>query len=102
MGKKTPLYESHIELKARMVDFAGWDMPVQYNSLIKEHKSVRSSAGMFDVSHMLAIDIFGTDSKVYKNCLPMTLQSSVLQGRHSIHACSMRAAESLMTLSSIS
>ncbi len=65
MGTKTPLYDNHVALQARMVDFAGWDMPVQYGSLIDEHKSVRNGAGMFDVSHMLAVDITGSDSKAF-------------------------------------
>jgi aminomethyltransferase len=49
---RTPLYDSHVELGAKMVDFAGWDMPVQYEGVIVESLSVRESAGMFDVSHM--------------------------------------------------
>ncbi len=69
MGNKTPLFEIHQELQARMVDFAGWDMPVQYGSLIDEHKSVRATAGMFDVSHMLAVDITGSESKSYLDIL---------------------------------
>ncbi len=50
--KKTPLYEAHVNLGARMVNFAGWKMPVQYESIIKEHEAVRSNAGVFDISHM--------------------------------------------------
>ena len=50
--KKTPLYEVHVNLGARMVNFAGWKMPVQYESIIKEHEAVRSNAGVFDISHM--------------------------------------------------
>lgn len=50
--KRTPLYAEHLRLGAKMVPFAGWDMPVQFVSIIKEHRSVRESAGMFDVSHM--------------------------------------------------
>lgn len=50
--KQTPLYEQHISLGARMVDFAGWDMPVQYEGLIPEHNAVRNAVGIFDVSHM--------------------------------------------------
>ena len=60
MTSKTPLNAAHRALNARMVDFAGWDMPVQYPSLIEEHRAVRERAGMFDVSHMLAVDITGT------------------------------------------
>ncbi len=47
--KKTPLYEKHIELNAKLVDFAGYMMPIQYDSITKEHFAVRESAGIFDV-----------------------------------------------------
>jgi aminomethyltransferase len=57
--KKTPLHAKHCALGARMVDFSGWDMPVNYGSQIEEHKAVRSAAGMFDVSHMRAVDLHG-------------------------------------------
>ncbi|HEX5463842.1 MAG TPA: glycine cleavage system protein T, partial [Burkholderiales bacterium] len=57
--RRTPLNAAHRELGAKMVDFAGWDMPLHYGSQIDEHRSVRSGAGMFDVSHMLAIDVNG-------------------------------------------
>ena len=50
--KKTPLYEEHVKLGARMVDFANFFMPVQYESIVKEHNAVRSKAGVFDISHM--------------------------------------------------
>jgi glycine cleavage system aminomethyltransferase T len=50
--KKTPLNEVHHQLKARMVDFAGWELPVWYTSVLEEHKTVRSAAGIFDVSDM--------------------------------------------------
>ncbi|MGH8599214.1 MAG: glycine cleavage system aminomethyltransferase GcvT, partial [Burkholderiales bacterium] len=55
--RRTPLNAAHRELSAKMVDFAGWDMPLHYGSQIDEHRGVRSGAGMFDVSHMLAIDV---------------------------------------------
>jgi aminomethyltransferase len=51
-ARRTPLYECHLELGARMVPFAGWEMPVQYSGVIEEHRAVRSAAGLFDVSHM--------------------------------------------------
>ncbi len=57
--KRTPLYEEHIALGARMVPFAGWEMPVQYGGIIDEHNDVRSSAGVFDVCHMAEFRIFG-------------------------------------------
>ncbi|MGH8529328.1 MAG: glycine cleavage system aminomethyltransferase GcvT [Nevskiales bacterium] len=59
MPLQTPLYPLHLEASARMVDFAGWDMPVQYQSTIEEHHAVRQGAGMFDVSHMTAVDMRG-------------------------------------------
>lgn len=61
-AKRTPLYPSHIAASARMVDFAGWEMPVNYGSQIDEHHAVRRSAGMFDVSHMLTLDLSGPDA----------------------------------------
>ncbi len=57
--KRTPLYQEHIALGARMVPFAGWEMPVQYAGIIEEHRAVRSAAGIFDVSHMAAFRVFG-------------------------------------------
>jgi aminomethyltransferase len=57
MGKRTPLYDKHVAAGARIVDFSGWDMPLHYGSQIEEHHAVRREAGMFDVSHMLAIDV---------------------------------------------
>ena len=59
MGKHTPLYNSHLASGARMVDFGGWDMPVNYGSQIDEHHAVRQDAGMFDVSHMTVVDLEG-------------------------------------------
>jgi len=59
VGRRTPLFELHQELGARIVDFGGWDMPVQYASQIGEHHAVRRAAGIFDVSHMCAVDLKG-------------------------------------------
>jgi aminomethyltransferase len=57
MGKRTPLHATHVAAGARIVDFSGWDMPLHYGSQIEEHHAVRREAGMFDVSHMLVIDL---------------------------------------------
>lgn len=57
MPKKTPLFDLHRAAGARMVDFGGWDMPVNYGSQIDEHRAVRTHAGMFDVSHMRVVDV---------------------------------------------
>ena len=63
--KRTPLFDAHIAAGAKMVDFAGWEMPIHYGSQLKEHEIVRSDAGMFDVSHMTVVDITGSDAKVW-------------------------------------
>ncbi len=56
---KTPLHDRHVALGAKMVPFAGWEMPVQYEGVIQEHRAVRTDAGVFDVSHMGQIDVEG-------------------------------------------
>lgn len=65
MGSKTPLYQAHLDADAKIVDFGGWDMPLNYGSQIDEHNAVRQSAGMFDVSHMTIVEIKGSDAKSY-------------------------------------
>src|SRR5439155_624506 len=56
---RTPLYERHVALGARIVPFAGWEMPVQYKGVIQEHRAVRTDAGVFDVSHMGELEVEG-------------------------------------------
>ena len=63
--KKTPLYENHVKLHGKIVDFGGWALPVQYQGIIKEHLAVRSAAGLFDVSHMGEIFVEGTDASSF-------------------------------------
>jgi aminomethyltransferase len=63
--QRTPLYQSHLDANAKMVDFSGWDMPIHYGSQIEEHHTVRKDAGMFDVSHMCALDLAGPDATRY-------------------------------------
>jgi aminomethyltransferase len=62
MSLRTPLYTWHVAHGARLVDFAGWDMPVQYTSIVEEHQAVRTSAGMFDISHMGRLEFEGPDA----------------------------------------
>lgn len=69
MTKQTFLHDKHVALGARMVDFAGWDMPVQYSSIIEEHKTVREAVGLFDVSHMGEVIVYGEDALPYLNKL---------------------------------
>ncbi|MDE2346529.1 MAG: glycine cleavage system aminomethyltransferase GcvT [Gammaproteobacteria bacterium] len=65
MGKQTVLYDTHVASGARMVDFGGWDMPVNYGSQIEEHHAVRRDAGMFDVSHMTVLDLEGANTREF-------------------------------------
>ncbi|REL27762.1 glycine cleavage system aminomethyltransferase GcvT [Thalassotalea euphylliae] len=65
MTNKTVLHAKHIEAGAKMVDFHGWDMPINYGSQIEEHHAVRQDAGMFDVSHMTIVDIKGDDAQAF-------------------------------------
>lgn len=60
--RRTPLYERHVQLKARMVEFAGWAMPLQYEGILAEHRAVRSGCGIFDVSHMAEFWIEGAEA----------------------------------------
>lgn len=63
--QRTPLHERHVKLGARVVPFAGWEMPVLYSSIIEEHREVRSRAGVFDVSHMGQLLVDGEDAHDY-------------------------------------
>ena len=65
MGQRTPLYEQHLALGAKMVDFGGWDMPLHYGSQVEEHHQVRRDCGVFDVSHMTVVDVTGAQAKAY-------------------------------------
>ncbi len=61
--KRTPLYKEHQKLKARLVPFAGWEMPVQYTGILEEHAAVRTKAGLFDVSHMGEFEVSGKNAE---------------------------------------
>ena len=63
--KRTPLYEQHRALGARLVEFGGWEMPVQYSSILEEHQAVRTHAGLFDVSHMGEFKVEGTEALAF-------------------------------------
>ena len=63
LSQKTALYEAHLSLGAKMVDFAGWQMPIHYGSQLEEHHVIRKAAGMFDVSHMGIVDIQGSRAR---------------------------------------
>lgn len=65
MGQRTPLYDQHLALGAKMVDFGGWDMPLHYGSQVEEHHQVRRDCGVFDVSHMTVVDVAGEQGTAY-------------------------------------
>lgn len=78
MTNRTSLYDEHIKLKAKMVDFAGWEMPVQYKGIIEEHNNVRNNSGLFDVSHMGEIFVSGKDALNYlQNLVPQDISKIV-------------------------
>ncbi len=69
MAKRTALYDEHVRLGGRMIDFGGWDLPVQYTGLMEEHLACRSTAGLFDVSHMGEVHVEGPDAESFLNDL---------------------------------
>ncbi len=87
MGFRTPLYQTHLDAGARMVDFGGWDMPVHYGSQIEEHHAVRRDAGMFDVSHMLIADVHGTQAREYLRYLLANDVAKLQDSGKALYSC---------------
>ena len=79
--QQTSLHDRHVELGAKMVDFAGWHMPVQYTSIIEEHKTVRNNVGLFDVSHMGEVVVEGNDALIFLNSLVPQELSKLTDGK---------------------
>jgi glycine cleavage system T protein len=79
--KRTPLRDFHAARGARLVDFAGWEMPVQYRSILEEHRAVRRAAGLFDVSHMGEVDVRGPDAAKFLDRLVTNDVSKLFPGR---------------------
>jgi aminomethyltransferase len=79
--KRTPLRDFHASHGARLVDFAGWEMPVQYRSILEEHKAVRRTAGLFDVSHMGEVDVRGPQAAAFLNHLVTNDVAKLFPGR---------------------
>ena len=63
--KRTPLYEKHLEYNGKIIDFGGWELPVEYSGILQEHEAVRNKAGLFDVSHMGEILVIGKDAEKF-------------------------------------
>jgi len=79
--KRTPLRDFHAARGGRLVDFAGWEMPVQYRSILEEHKAVRRAAGLFDVSHMGEVDVRGPEAGRFLNHLVTNDVAKLFPGR---------------------
>ena len=92
MLRQTPLNAVHRAAGAKMVDFGGWDMPLSYGSQIEEHHAVRRDAGMFDVSHMLAVDLFGADARAFlRYALANNVDKLALPGK-ALYSCLLNPA----------
>jgi len=81
MLKQTPLNRVHRQLGARMVDFGGWDMPVQYSGVIEEHLATRQAAGLFDVSHMGEVEVRGPGALAYIQQLTINDAAKLVDGQ---------------------
>lgn len=86
MSLKTPLYDSHVAAGGKMVEFASYALPIHYGSVIKEHHSVRQSAGMFDVSHMTIVDVQGENAKAWLRGL-FSNDVAKLQHGQALYSC---------------
>ena len=87
MGKRTALYDTHVAADARLVDFGGWDMPVNYGSQIEEHHAVRRDAGMFDVSHMTVLDLEGSRVRDFLRTLLANDVSKLREPGKALYSC---------------
>ncbi len=87
MTKKTALNQAHRDLGARMVDFGGWDMPLNYGSQIEEHHAVRRGAGMFDVSHMTVVDLHGSRVREFMRHLLANNVDKLKQHGKALYSC---------------
>jgi len=87
MSQKTVLYDKHVEYGGKIVDFAGWQMPVNYGSQMDEHHQVRNDAGMFDVSHMTVVDLSGEGVKAFLQYLLANDVDKLKQQGKALYSC---------------
>lgn len=85
--RRTALYDQHLAAGAKMVDFAGWSMPIHYGSQLQEHHQVRHDAGMFDVSHMTVLDLSGPDSRAYLRRLLANDVAKLTETGKALYSC---------------
>lgn len=90
MLKQTALHAEHVRLGAKLVDFAGWDMPIQYQSQLDEHHAVRQAAGMFDVAHMTAVDLHGARTREFLRKLLANDVAKLTQPGKALYSCMLR------------
>jgi len=91
MGKKTSLYACHTKANAKIVDFAGWDMPLNYGSQVEEHHLVRNDAGVFDVSHMTIVDIKGIEATNFLSYMFANNVAKLIPGK-ALYTCMLNEA----------
>jgi aminomethyltransferase len=91
MGQRTPLYDTHVKLGAKIVDFGGFDMPLHYGSQIDEHHKVRQDAGMFDVSHMAVTDFKGARVRDYLKLLVANNVDKLKTRGRALYSCMLNA-----------
>jgi aminomethyltransferase len=92
MGHRTPLFDTHVASGAKIVDFGGWDMPLNYGSQIEEHHAVRRDAGMFDVSHMRPVDVRGADARAFLRYLVANNVDRLSQPGKALYSCMLNHA----------
>ena len=85
--QRTAFYAKHLESGAKMVDFAGWEMPIHYGSQMQEHHQVRNDAGMFDVSHMVILDLEGAGSKAFLQHLLANNVDKLKESGKALYSC---------------
>ncbi len=96
MNHRTALYDLHLEWGAKMVPFAGWDMPLHYGSQIAEHHAVRRGTGLFDVSHMAVVDIAGPDARLFLRRLFANDVAKLERPGQALYSCMLNEAAGII------
>src|SRR5210317_1287083 len=94
--RRTSLYDSHLAAGARMVDFGGWEMPINYGSQLDEHHQVRTAAGMFDVSHMTVVDIHGPETRAFLSNLLANDVAKLTTPGQAFYSCMLKESGGVM------
>jgi glycine cleavage system T protein (aminomethyltransferase) len=87
MPKHTPLYDEHVAAGAKLVDFSGWEMPLNYGSQLEEHHAVRQAAGVFDVSHMTVLDVRGAATRSWLQGLVANDVAKLITAGKALYTC---------------